>query len=155
MKRTLRYNVGNETVEKDINYIPVRFILAVALAVLETLAVIAIVILLCLYVPYFYLLMWATEIAFVIQIAASNENPDYKVPWLLVVLVVPVAGVMLYIMSHSRKLEKKYIRRVEKLKNHAYTAVLRITLKTVCGCTNVILSRTSGRILPIRSINPS
>lgn len=53
MKRTLRYNVGNETVEKDINYILVRFILAVALAVLETLAVIAIVILLCLYVPYF------------------------------------------------------------------------------------------------------
>ena len=33
--------------------------------------------------------------------------------------------------------------------------VYRITLKTVCGCTNVILSRTSGRILPIRSINPS
>jgi len=26
MKRKLRYNVGNETVEKDINYIPVRFI---------------------------------------------------------------------------------------------------------------------------------
>lgn len=47
MKRKLRYNVGNETVEKDINYIPVRFILAVTLAVLETLAVIAVVILLC------------------------------------------------------------------------------------------------------------
>ena len=121
MKRKLIYNVGNETVEKDINYIPVRFILAVTLAILETLAVIAIVILLCLYAPYFYLLMWATEIAFVIQIAASNENPDYKVPWLLVVLVVPVVGVMLYIMFHSRKLKKKYIRRVEKLKNHAYT----------------------------------
>lgn len=120
MKRKLRYMVGAETVEKDVNYIPVRFILAVLLAVLETLAVISIVILLCLYVPYFYLLMWATEIAFVIQIAASNENPDYKVPWLLVVLVVPVAGVMVYIMFHSRRLKKKYIRRMEKLKNHAY-----------------------------------
>ena len=49
MKRKLRYMVGAETVEKDVNYIPVRFILAVLLAVLETLAVIAIVILLCLY----------------------------------------------------------------------------------------------------------
>ena len=99
MKRKLRYNVGNEIVEKDINYIPIRFILAVMLAVMETLAVIAIVVLLCRYVPYFYLLMWATEIAFVIQIAASNENPDDKVPWLLVVLVVPIAGVMLYIIQ--------------------------------------------------------
>ena len=53
MKRKLRYNVGNETVEKDINYIPVRIILAVTLAILETLAVITIVILLCLYAPYF------------------------------------------------------------------------------------------------------
>ncbi|MBQ4157006.1 MAG: cardiolipin synthase [Clostridia bacterium] len=121
MKRKLRYNVGNEIVEKDINYIPIRFILAVMLAVMETLAVIAIVVLLCRYVPYFYLLMWATEIAFVIQIAASNENPDDKVPWLLVVLVVPIAGVMLYIMFHSRKLKKKYIRRVKKLKDHAYS----------------------------------
>lgn len=120
MKGKLRYNVGNEMVEKDVNYIPVRFILAVILAILETLAVIAIVMLLCAYVPYFYLMMWATEIACVIQIAASNENPDYKVPWLLVVLVIPVAGLMLYIMFHSRKLKKKYIRRMENLKSHAY-----------------------------------
>jgi len=49
MKRKLQYMVGTETVEKDVNYIPVRFILAVLLAVLETLAVIAIVVLLCLY----------------------------------------------------------------------------------------------------------
>lgn len=121
MKRKLRYNVGSEMVEKDVNYIPVRFIVAVLLAVLETLAIISIVILLCLHVPYFYLLMWATEIAFVIRIAASNENPDYKVPWLLVVLVIPVVGLMLYILFHSRTLKKKYIRRLENLKNHSYT----------------------------------
>lgn len=120
MKKKLRYNVGNEIVEKDVNYIPVRFILAVVLAVLETLAVIAIVMLLCVHVPYFYLLMWATEIACVIRIVASNENPDYKIPWLLVVLVVPVVGLMLYIMFHSRTLKRKYIRRMEHLKNHAY-----------------------------------
>ena len=98
MKKKLRYMVYDKEVEREINYIPVRFIIAVMLALLATLAVMAIVVLLSLYVPYFYLLMWATEIACVIQIASSNENPDYKVPWLLVVLVVPVAGLMLYIM---------------------------------------------------------
>ncbi|MBQ7850761.1 MAG: PLDc N-terminal domain-containing protein, partial [Clostridia bacterium] len=121
MKKKLRYMVYDKEVEREINYIPVLFIVAVALALVATLAVMAIVVLLSLYVPYFYLLMWATEIACVIQIASSNENPDYKVPWLLVVLVVPVAGLMLYIMFHSRTLKKKYIRRMEKLKSHAYS----------------------------------
>ena len=107
--------------EKKLHCIPIRFIIAIVLAVLATLAVMAIVVLLSIYVPYFYLLMWATEIACVIQIASSNENPDYKVPWLLVVLVIPVAGMMLYIMFHSRTLKKKYIRRMERLKSHAYT----------------------------------
>ncbi len=120
MKKKLRYMVYDKEVEQEINYIPVRFIIAVTLALLATLAVMAIVVLLSLYVPYFYLLMWATEIACVIQIASSNENPDYKVPWLLVVLVVPVVGLMLYIMFHSRTLKKKYIRRMENLKSHAY-----------------------------------
>jgi len=121
MKKKLRYSVGHETVEKDINYIPVRYIIAVMLALIETMAVVAIVILLCLYIPYFYVLMWLTEIGCVIQIIASNENPDYKVPWLLVVLILPVAGLMLYFMFHSRKLKKKYIRRMEHLKNTAYS----------------------------------
>lgn len=120
MKRKLRYYVNQKQVEKEVTYIPVRFIIAVLLAVLETLAVMAIVVLLSIYVPYFYLLMWATEIAFVIRIASSNENPDYKVPWLLVVLTVPVAGLMLYIMFHSRTLKKKYLRRMESLKRHTY-----------------------------------
>ncbi len=120
MKKKLQYYVNQQLVEKDVNYVPVRFIIAILLTVMATLSVIAIVVLLSIYVPYFYLLMWATEIACVIQIVASNENPDYKVPWLLIVLVVPVAGLMLYIMFHSRKLKKKYIRRMESLKSHAY-----------------------------------
>ncbi len=121
MKKKLRYYINQQPVERDITYIPVRFIIAITLALLATLAVMAIVVLMSIYVPYFYLLMWATEIACVVQIASSNENPDYKVPWLLVVLVIPVAGLMLYIMFHSRTLKKKYIRRMENLKHHAYT----------------------------------
>ena len=121
MKKRVLYQINSQSVEKEFTYIPIRFIMAILLALLETLAVIGIVVLLCIYVPYFYLLMWATEIAFVIQIAASDENPDYKVPWLLVVLVIPVAGLMLYILFHSRRLKKKYIRRMENLKRNAYT----------------------------------
>lgn len=145
MKKTLRYMVNDQLVEKEVNYIPVRFIIAMLLALLATLAVIGIVILMCMYVPYFYLLMWATEIAFVIQIVASNENPDYKIPWLLVVLTIPVAGVMLYIMFHSRKLKKKYIRRMESLKSSAYTRDDAAELEELAG--ESVTARNQARML--------
>ena len=106
-KVRLRYD-GWEAVEREVNYIPVRYILAILMLLLETAAIIAILLLLGRYVPYFYLAMWATEIACVIHIIASDEQPDYKVPWLLIVLVVPVAGFMLYFIFGSRTLKKKF-----------------------------------------------
>ena len=44
-------------------------------------------------------------------------NPEYKIPWLLFVLVVPVAGFMIYLMFYDRRLSKKYVKRIEKISN--------------------------------------
>ncbi|MBQ9766312.1 MAG: cardiolipin synthase [Lachnospiraceae bacterium] len=98
--------------EKEINYIPVRFIIAMLLIVLETLGVIAITILCAIHIPYFYLALYATQIFCVLKIINSEENPDYKIPWLLFVLIVPVAGFMIYFMFYNRKLSRKYIKRI-------------------------------------------
>ena len=120
MKRTLTYDVNHKKVEREIDYIPVRYIIAVLISVLEVLAILAILFALCYYVPYFYLAAWATEIFSVIRIIASDDNPDYKVPWLLFVLIIPVAGFMLYFMFYSRRLQKRFIKRLDNLKSHAY-----------------------------------
>ena len=120
MKRPLRYMINDKLVEKEINYIPVRYIIAVLLTAFEVLAVLGIVVALCWYVPYFYILAWLTEIGCVIKIIASDDNPDYKVPWLLFVLVVPIAGFMLYFLFYSRTLQKRFIRRLDDLKSQAY-----------------------------------
>lgn len=120
MKKTITYDVNQKKVEREINYIPVRYIIAVFITLFEVLAVIGIVAALCYYVPYFYLAAWATEIFCVIRIIASDDNPDYKVPWLLVVLIVPVAGFMLYFMFYSRKLQRKFIKRLNEMKRHTY-----------------------------------
>ena len=118
MKKTIRIHYdGHRTKQQQINYIPIRYIIAILLAVLETAAVIAIVMLLSYYVPYFYLAMWVTEIAAIIHIIASDGNADYKIPWLIVVMVIPVGGLMLFIMFGSRKLKKKYIRRLEVMRS--------------------------------------
>ena len=121
MKKTITYDVNNKTVEREVNYIPFRYILAVLITLFEVLAVIGIVIAMCRYIPYFYLAALATEIACVIRIIASDDNPDYKIPWLLLVLAVPVAGFMLYFLFYSRTLQRKYIRRLDKLKKLSYT----------------------------------
>lgn len=120
MKKKIYYDVNEKTVEKEINYIPVRYIIAILITLLEVLSIVGIVIALCYYVPYFYVAAWLTEIACVVRIIASDDNPDYKVPWLLVVLVIPIAGFMLYFLFYSRILKKKFIKRLKDLKEHSY-----------------------------------
>ena len=101
---------GNQT-EKEIYYIPVRYILAVIITIAETAAVVAIVVALMCKVPYFSIAVLPTEIGVVLQTINSNDNPDYKIPWLLIVLIVPVAGFMIYFKCYSRKLSQKFIKR--------------------------------------------
>lgn len=120
MKRKYSYKAGEKTIEREYNYIPVRYILAMLITVLEVAAIIGIVITLCYFVPYFYLACWATQIFCVIKIIASNDNPEYKVPWLLFVLILPIAGFMLYFIFYSRTLKKKYVRRLKKLYSEKY-----------------------------------
>ena len=120
MKKTTRYKVGNKTVEREINYIPVRYIFAITITIFEVLAIIGVVVALCYFVPYFYIAAYATEILCVLNIVASDDNPDYKVPWLLFVLILPVVGFMLYFIFYSRKLQRKFIRRLKSLHAHRY-----------------------------------
>lgn len=122
MKKTIMYDVNGEKVKKEINYIPVRYILAIGITVLEVLAILGIMVALCYYVPYFYLACWVTEIFCVIHIIASDDNPDYKIPWLLFVLIIPIAGFMLYLIFYSRKLQKKFVKRLNTLKGYTYEA---------------------------------
>ena len=120
MKKKIKYKVNDRTVEREMNYIPVRYIVAVLITLFEIVAIIGAVIALCYFVPYFYLAAWATQIGCVVKIISSDDNPDYKIPWLLFVLILPVAGFMLYFLFYSRKLQKKFLRRLKELKNSGY-----------------------------------
>ena len=120
MKRSYTVHINGKKEEREYSYIPVRYIIAVLISVFEVLAVLGIVVACCYYIPYFYVLAWLTEIGCVIKIVASDDNPDYKVPWLLFVLIVPIAGFMLYFMFYSRTLQKRFIRRLDDLSCYDY-----------------------------------
>jgi len=120
VKKKYKVTTGEKTIEREYNYIPFRYILAVFITILEILAIISIVVACCYYIPYFYIAAFVTEFFCVIKIIASDDNPDYKVPWLLFVLILPIAGFMLYFLFYSRKLQKKFIRRLDELKKYQY-----------------------------------
>ncbi len=120
MKKKYSYKKGKKTIEQEYNYIPFRYILAITFTVLEIIAIISVVVLLCYYVPYFYIAAMITEFFCVINIISSDDNPDYKAPWLLFVLILPVAGFMLYFLFYSRKLKNKFIKRLGELKRYDY-----------------------------------
>ena len=90
-------------IDKEINYIPIRYIISIILAIFEISSIIAILVLLAMYVPYFYIAIYITVIVIEIKIIASDENPDYKVPWLIAVIALPIVGMMLYFMFSKRK----------------------------------------------------
>lgn len=120
MKKNVAYYVNGERSERQISYIPCRYIISLILAFLETAAVIAVVVILCIFVPYFYIAVILTQLGVVIQIIASDDNPDYKIPWLLFVLILPVVGFMLYFLFAKRKLDKKYVKRLNSLQSMDY-----------------------------------
>ena len=112
-KKITVYEKGKKTV-KNVNIIPFRYIFAVIISVLEIASIIGIVVLLAIYVPYFYTLVIATIVLLVIGIIGSPDNPDYKIPWILVVILLPIIGMMLYFIFNERRLPKKFLKKYHK-----------------------------------------
>ena len=117
MKRKIKVYQNGQYVEKEITYIPIRYIISVLLTIIEILLIIGVMVVLAIFIPYFYIAILLTVIGVVIQIIASNENPDYKIPWLLFVIVLPIVGFMLYLMFHQRKLPRRFVEKFNKFDN--------------------------------------
>ena len=83
MKRKLKIHKGKVVEEREINYIPVRYIIAFSITLFEVLAIIGVMIAMCMFVPYFYIAVGITTFAVIFKIIASDDNPDYKIPWIL------------------------------------------------------------------------
>ena len=117
MKKTFEVMENGVKKERVVSYIPLRYLLNILLIFFEIAAVIAILSLITIYVPYFYFAVVATQVGVAISIIARNDNPDYKLPWLFFVLLIPIIGFMLYFMFYSRKLNRKQQKSVERAKS--------------------------------------
>lgn len=141
MKKKIIVNENNKQVEREVNYIPFRYIVAILLVVLETAAVIALMSLLTIYIPYFYIAVVVTQIGVAIAIINRNDNPDYKLPWLFFVLLIPIIGFMLYFMFYSRKLDKKQIKRLSALTRQHIEKDVTVYLTQISAQDEIIASQ--------------
>lgn len=150
MKKVITYKSGNKIIEKTTDYIPFRYIWAILISIAETAAIIGIVIALTYLVPYFFVVVILTQVGCVLNVIARDDNPDYKVPWLLFIICVPVIGFMMYFMFYSRKLKRKYIKRLKELASCRYkkddtTALNELKNTSIYAYNQVnMLLKTSG-----------
>ena len=113
MKRNIKVYHKGKYVDKEMNYIPLRYIISILIAIIEIVSIIAILIVLTIFIPYFYIAIYLTVIVLILSIIASDENPDYKVPWIVAVITIPIVGMMLYFIFSKRKLPNKLIKKLE------------------------------------------
>ncbi|NLD26838.1 MAG: cardiolipin synthase, partial [Acholeplasmataceae bacterium] len=64
---------------------------------------------------YIYALFAVLSVVFAVSILNRSMNPAYKISWLLVVLVIPFAGPIFYLMFGKRYFSKKRIKKLQKL----------------------------------------
>ena len=106
--------------KKKFRYIPLRYVIAMLITILEILLIIGVAVYLSYKFQYFYFLAILTQIICAVKIIASSDNPDYQVPWLVVVLVLPITGFMLYFIFSSKKLNRKYLKRLKEIVKNSY-----------------------------------
>ncbi|MBQ8689540.1 MAG: cardiolipin synthase [Clostridia bacterium] len=69
------------------------------------------------YSVYAFVLMSVLDVFVIISIINRDMNPEYKIPWLVIALVIPFFGAALYVMFSSRRLSKRearFLRRINE-----------------------------------------
>ena len=95
-------------------FIPVRFIINIILILLETLLAITAISIINFYFNWVYIFVILIQLTVAIRIIGSEDSPEYKVPWLFFVMLLPIGGFMLYFMFYSRKLSKSQTKKLKR-----------------------------------------
>lgn len=116
MRKTIKIkNLRRKEVSKTLIYIPMRYVFASLLTALEVIFMIAIVVFLTIKIPYFWIAILITQIATIASVIVRDDNPDYKVPWLVLIICIPIIGFMLYFIFYSRKLKPRFRKKIKQI----------------------------------------
>lgn len=102
---------------KTIKYTLLRYILCVIVILAEVGGIIAFFTALAHYAPFLWTAAFITSFAAYLSIVNLDANPEFKIPWISVVLFLPPFGALLFAMFYKRKMRKKEIRHWENIKS--------------------------------------
>ena len=88
--------------------------LSALLLILQVAAIALVIAYLNEYFYIFQIVSWVIAIAVVLFLVNRRENPEYKIPWLFLVLVLPLFGVLFYLLFSHTKVRKKEIKLFEE-----------------------------------------
>ncbi|MFV0496737.1 MAG: cardiolipin synthase [Candidatus Fimivivens sp.] len=89
-----------------------RAVLLPALVLLEAVLFFCTVWLLAHRWPLVALLLHAMSIVAVLYIVSKYDNPDYKLAWVILILMVPILGGLIYLLSGNKRLPRRLKRRI-------------------------------------------
>lgn len=74
--------------------------------------------------PWFQGIMLVLRVGFVLYLAAARMDASYKVAWLIIILIFPVAGVSIYLFMGGNRLSRREKRKLGVL-SHSMQSALR------------------------------
>lgn len=69
------------------------------------------------YITYFYLLFVVLGFSIIIDILNNESNPMFKLAWVIPILLIPVFGILIYIIFNNQIIVKKVNKRLDYTKN--------------------------------------
>ncbi len=76
---------------------------------------------------YFYLIEFISLVfsfIAIIHMISKNQCPEFKLPWLLILVSFPIVGVILYVLFARRTLSKQQIHSLQKTKENMRSAII-------------------------------
>ena len=91
------------------------YFLSFVMIMLEVATLFFLIVRLSAYSIYFLLLTLAVNFLSLLSVINADTNPEHKVTWISVILLLPILGSLLYILFRSRGMTKPEQKRAEQI----------------------------------------
>ncbi|TCL41013.1 cardiolipin synthase [Harryflintia acetispora] len=100
-------------IKKLLKFLTSRMVIVAVLILLQMAFVVNLVVYLSSASVYVYSLLELVSAASVIWLVSKNENPSYKLAWVILIMAFPIVGIVFYLMFGDKRMSKGLSRKIE------------------------------------------
>lgn len=129
-----------------------RYTVSAITIILSVLLIFSLIYIASAYSVLIYALIVILNLLVVLSIINREVNPEYKLPWLVISLLIPLFGPLLYVIFYSRKLSRKEAKLLRKIHVEADVASNAMHARVESEYLNVLKEVHSPAAGKVRSI---